>query len=124
MIIARVSGSGELYGYGWWRHAEVRFTTGTPPPGFAPARFIRIESFGVAEQYHGERTASGISAADQLYARLETAAREDPASDESMVTELFCDVSNVRAQAFWRRQGFRDIGPATGNEAMRRMLRI
>jgi hypothetical protein len=118
-VAAFVRGSGELFGFGSWKHVQIQLADSE-----SPQDGIRIPYFGVDQRFQGSRNAEGESVADVLYASLEQRALSHPQSTEGVPFELFCDEANIRGQHFWSRNGYEDVGPAYhGDKRYRRMVR-
>jgi hypothetical protein len=115
---------GVLAGFAVWRHAGARWVGESPPSGWEPETFIRVVYLALDQRYRGERTSGGERVGDVFYATVERRARTHERSRPGMLIELFCDSQNGRGLAFWRRQGFRDIGPAYNRDSIRRLLRV
>jgi ribosomal protein S18 acetylase RimI-like enzyme len=88
-----VEAGGRLAGF-----AQLR--RGDPPPGVALAESIELWRFYVAQQWHGRGVAQALLAAVIAAARAQGA------------NTLWLGVweRNERAQAFYRKSGFRDVG--------------
>lgn len=99
-ILGLLVESDELYGYGTWKHRDIKFPDGTSEP------VIDIPFFGVQAHHHGAVDPEGRKVAGVFYATLEAAARLE--SPEGMRVHLACDVRNIRGHRFWERMGFRD----------------
>ena len=106
-----------MFGFGSWKHIDVDIDGDE-------VTVIRIPYFGVDSRYKGERDATGESLAVRLYATIEARAANNPASAPGTPVELYCVESNDRGLAFWRKCGFRDIGPVYFKDVQyRRMMK-
>lgn len=85
---------------------------------------IRVVWFALNLGFRGAVTTSGTRCADDFYATVEHRALSGLRSSPSMFIEAFCDYRNDQAIRFWLNQEFTDIGPAFGNEELRRFLRL
>lgn len=119
-LIAVPRGSaGPVLGFGTWRFTDVVLltdTNGAPPS----ARWMFIPFFGLATEIQGRRDSDGIRWSDRLYRAVERRAID--VAPEPMFFEVVCHASNTHGDAFWRRQGFRDVGESPHDPAYRRYL--
>ncbi|MBK8294596.1 MAG: hypothetical protein IPK93_07410 [Solirubrobacterales bacterium] len=78
--------------------------------------------FAMDADYKRSKTVDGGSVASDLYATAEARALDKAAVTPPMI-EAFCDYRNSGGLNFWGRQQFIDVGPAFGNDEIRRLLK-
>ncbi len=100
VLLGLTTDDAELFGYGTWKHREMRIE------GDDESHAIFIHWFGTQERFRGAKLDSGELGAGVLYATLEADARghADSAADTPIL--LDCHVDNGRALAFWESRGF------------------
>jgi ribosomal protein S18 acetylase RimI-like enzyme len=96
VLLAIDRASGDLVGFGAWKHTTVEL-----PQQPEPVRIVRICFFGVASEYKGAVDNEGRRWASRLYSTVEAEARKDPETTLDMPFELYCDRRNERGLRFW-----------------------
>ncbi len=103
-ILAFVTDTGDLYGYGTWKPHSVLL-----PDADERVLVIDIPYFGVDQRFQGETDLQGRKLARRLFRTVEERARAHEDIDAATPMNLVCDVDNERGQRFWHGLGFEDV---------------